>query len=88
MKGFEFCGNSGGLHGGQFDKKVKFGATCYGKKPFGMSVREKEAKCEKAKKSILQEEEEKKQKKEKEKKCGKSPTDIIYPFNNDTWYTQ
>lgn len=86
---FEFCGKSAGLNGGKFMSKVKFGATCYGKKPYGMSVREKEAKCEKPKKSLFEEEEEKHEaeKKSIKEKCGGIlPTDSIQSFNPDQWY--
>lgn len=42
----EYCGDNAGLHGGKFNNlRTRFGATCYGKKPAGMAVREKEAKC-------------------------------------------
>ncbi len=81
----EFCGKMAGLNGGKFDPKVKFGVTCFGKKPKGMSVREKEAKCDKPKKSLL-EEEEKEKEEEKKKKCGILPTDEIQAFNPDQWY--
>jgi hypothetical protein len=81
----EFCGKMAGLNGGQFAPEVKFGATCFGKKPQGMSVREKEAKCDKPKKSLLEEEEEKKRSK-KDKCVGILPTDKIQSFSPDKWY--
>jgi hypothetical protein len=83
----EFCGKMAGLNGGKFASHVKFGATCYGKKPKGMSVREKEAKCDKPKKSLLEEEEEKAAAKQKGKKCdGISSSDQIQAFSPDQWY--
>jgi hypothetical protein len=79
----EFCGNSAGLHGGIFENKnLRFGATCFGKKPYGMSVREKDAKCEKS-----EDEKEEEKRAEAQKKCnGKASSDIISPFNPDQWY--
>ena len=42
----EFCGTHAGLNGGVFDDPhVRFGVTCYGQKPKGMTAREKSAVC-------------------------------------------
>ncbi len=80
---FEFCGNVSGLNGGKFDNNnLKFGVTCYGKKPEGMSVREKDAKCNENQKMInINEEEEEKI----NSKCLKSSDDNIVSFNPDKW---
>ncbi len=78
----EFCGHNAGLNGGKFeDKNIKFGVTCFGKKPKGMSVREKDAKC----KDTLLSEEMDKNSLNKTKCGGVSKDDIISSFNNDTW---
>ena len=65
----DFCGSSAGLNGGKFESKnIRFGATCFGKKPKGMSVREKDAKCADP---LLSEESNKLSKDESNKaKCG------------------
>ncbi len=80
----EFCGNRPGLNGGYFeDKKLRFGATCFGKKPAGMSIREKSATCEK---SDAEKKREAEEAKSAAKKCdGKSATDVIASFNLDKW---
>jgi hypothetical protein len=82
----DYCGDSAGLHGGKFNNlRTRFGATCFGKKPAGMAVREKEAKCamsEAEKKKLEQAEREKAQR----KVCsGKSADDKIAAFNPDKW---
>ncbi len=79
----DFCGSVAGLNGGTFeDKNLRFGATCIGKKPTGMSVREKDAKCVN---SVLTEEDKKSE--TNEAKCGGvSKDDIISSFNYDTWH--
>ncbi len=82
----DFCGSSAGLNGGKFeDKNIRFGATCFGKKPDGMSVREKDAKCAD---SVLSEDASKISKEEANKtKCGGvSKDDVISSFNYDTWH--
>ncbi len=82
----DFCGSSAGLNGGKFeDKNIRFGATCIGKKPKGMSVREKDATC---KDSTLANEANKANKDESNKtKCGGvSEDDVIASFNYDNWY--
>ena len=82
----DFCGSSAGLNGGKFeDKNIRFGATCFGKKPKGMSVREKDATC---KDSTLANEANKANKDELNKtKCGGvSKDDVIASFNYDNWY--
>ncbi len=83
----DFCGSSAGLNGGKFeDKNIRFGATCFGKKPDGMSVREKDAKCVN---SVLSEDEASKISKEEENKTkcgGVSKDDVITSFNYDTWH--
>lgn len=85
----DFCGKNAGLNGGKFeDKNIRFGATCIGKKPDGMSVREKDAKC---KDNILSEDVEKIHKEENKSKCGgisKSKDDVISSFNYDNWNKQ
>ncbi len=81
----DFCGSSAGLNGGKFeDSKIRFGATCFGKKPVGMSVREKDAKCAD---TLLSEESNQLSKEEANKaKCGGvSKDDIIASFNYDHW---
>ncbi len=81
----DFCGSSAGLNGGLFENKnIKFGATCFGKKPAGMSVREKDAKCNDP---FLSEEIEKINKEDVNKAtCGGiSKDDVISSFNYDTW---
>ncbi len=81
----DFCGANAGLNGGKFESKdIRFGATCFGKKPDGMSVREKDAKCADP---ILSEEADKLNKSEQNKaKCGGvSKDDVIASFNYDTW---
>lgn len=82
----DFCGKNAGLNGGKFkDKNIKFGATCFGKKPKGMSVREKDAKCtdpslsEEANKLSIDE-------LNKEKCDAVSKDDVIASFNYDNWY--
>ncbi len=82
----DYCGDSAGLHGGKFNNlRTRFGATCFGKKPAGMAVREKEAKCamsEAEKKKLEEAEREKAQR----KVCsGKSADDKIAAFNPDKW---
>ena len=82
----DFCGSAAGLNGGKFeDKNIRFGATCVGKKPKGMSVREKDAKCSDP---LLSEKADKLNKDESNKaKCGGvSKDDVIASFNYDTWY--
>jgi hypothetical protein len=85
----DFCGKNAGLNGGKFeDKNIRFGATCIGKKPDGMSVREKDAKC---KDNILAKDVEKIHKEENKSKCGgisKSKDDVISSFNYDNWNKQ
>ncbi len=84
--GLEFCGYNAGLNGGALNKNTRFGATCFGKKPDGMSVREKEAKCEETEAQRKREEEERKAF-EAQKQCGgKLPSDKISSFNPDSWY--
>ena len=82
----EYCGDNAGLHGGKFTNlRTRFGATCYGKKPAGMAVREKEAKCamSEAEKKKLDEAE---REKAARKACsGKSAMDKIAAFNPDKW---
>ncbi len=79
----DFCGSVAGLNGGKFENEdIRFGATCFGKKPKGMSVREKDAQC---KENILTEKDKKDE--ENKTKCGGvSKDDIISSFNYDTWY--
>jgi Extracellular link domain len=82
----DYCGDSAGLHGGKFNNlRTRFGATCFGAKPAGMAVREKEAKCamsEAEKKSLEQAEREKAAR----KVCnGQSANDKIVAFNPDRW---
>lgn len=81
----EFCGNSSGLNGGTFeDKNVRFGATCFGKKPDGISIREKEAKCKDN--NIIEESEQINKENERKATCGGvSKNDIIVSFNYDKW---
>lgn len=82
----DFCGGAAGLHGGKFENRnIKFGATCFGKKPPGMAVREKVAKCEKSDAEKARETESKKQAEEQKKCDGKSPSDVIAAFNPDKW---
>lgn len=83
----DFCGSNAGLNGGNFENKnIRFGATCFGKKPTGMSVREKDVKC---KDPLLLKEAEKISKEEKNKEiCGGiSKDDVISSFNYDTWHS-
>lgn len=82
----DFCGHNAGLNGGKFeDKNIRFGATCFGKKPKGMSIREKDAKCTD---TILSEDASKISKEETNKAVcgGVSKDDVISSFNYDTWY--
>ncbi len=82
----DFCGHYAGLNGGKFeDKNIRFGATCFGKKPDGMSVREKDAKCT-DNSNIL--EEERKEDIQKAKCGGVSKDDVIASFNYDTWHSK
>ena len=82
----EYCGDNAGLHGGKFNNlRTRFGATCYGKKPAGMAVREKEAKCamSEAEKKKLEEAD---REKAARKVCsGKAASDKIAAFNPDKW---
>jgi hypothetical protein len=81
----DFCGSAAGLNGGLFENKnIRFGATCFGKKPDGMSVREKDAKCVN---SVLTEED-KKDETNKSKCGGVSKDDVISSFNYDTWHSK
>lgn len=82
----DFCGSFAGLNGGKFENEnIRFGATCVGKKPKGISVREKDAKC---KDSALANEANEINKDELNKaKCGGvSKDDKIASFNYDNWY--
>ncbi len=82
----DYCGDNAGLHGGKFNNlRTRFGATCFGPKPAGMAVREKEAKCamSEAEKKKLEEAE---REKRTRKVCnGKSADDKIAAFNPDKW---
>ncbi len=82
----EFCGYNAGLNGGAFNNKnTRFGATCFGKKPEGMSIREKEAKCEATEAQKARDEEERKAY-EAQKRCGgKLDSDKIASFSPDKW---
>lgn len=82
----DFCGSAAGLNGGKFENKnIKFGATCVGKKPKGMSVREKDAQC-KDSEVVNKANEANKDELNKAKCGGVSKDDIITSFNYDTWY--
>lgn len=82
----DYCGDSAGLHGGKFNNlRVRFGATCFGAKPAGMAVREKEAKCAMSDTEKKQLEEAEREKQSRKVCNGKSANDKIAAFNPDKW---
>jgi hypothetical protein len=86
MDRHELCGTKSGVQGGKFyNQNVRLGATCFGKKPAGMSVREKEAECEKSDAQKEYEAEEEQNQAAKAKCDGKSSNDRFSSFNPDQW---
>ncbi len=86
MERHELCGTKSGVQGGKFyNRNVRLGATCFGKKPAGMSVREKEAECEKSEAQKRYEAEEEQNQTAKAKCDGKSTNDRFASFNPDHW---
>lgn len=83
----EFCGKHAGLNGGVFDDPhLKFGVTCYGKKPEGHTAREKSAICKDSLYGKDKDGNGKDDEEEKKEKCQPKPEeDRIVGFNLDKW---
>jgi len=71
-----YCGKPG-INGGHFSNPfIKFGVNCYGKKPKGLSVKEKEAKCDEKNFCTMPQNYE---------ASHKLETDTVVGFNNNQW---